>query len=210
MQRLQQAGDVTALELGSGAVGMAGLSLAWQLRHQQQRPGGRHARVILTDHEPAVLRQLQDNVTRNQHVYLNDDCNGDGESLMTTVECQVASLDWGHHHDAASWNALLGCRLDLIFGSELVYTPETATACRDCILSLTERFPLCLVCIVQIVDREGWRTIFLPGLRQAGLFVVEQAVDVDCDAAANAMMKRGGSLDRFDFGICYMSRTKFT
>eukprot|EP00977_Amphora_coffeiformis_P025962 scaffold23288_cov171-Amphora_coffeaeformis.AAC.2 len=200
--RLTQEGDVTALELGSGAVGIAGLCMAWRLGQQTK---GRCHRLILSDRDDALLRQLKYNLSNNLHIVHRVKGNED----TNAVDCQVVSLDWGKPN-GVDWDVLLlGRQLDIIFGSELVYTPETATACRDCILELTERFPLALVCIVQIVDREGWQNIFLPGLRSAGLFVVEEAVDVDCDAAANSMMKRGGSLDRFDFGICYSSRTKF-
>jgi len=202
-QRLTQKGNITALELGSGAIGIAGLSMAWQLA--QQTKGGNDHRIILSDRDDALLRQLKNNISNNLHIL-----QGAEDNHASTVECQVISLDWAQPPTAVDWDLLLvGRRLDIIFGSELVYTRETAAACRDCILDLTERFPLSLVCIVQIVDRDGWQNIFLPGLRNAGLFVAEEAVDVDCDTAANLMMKRGGSLDRFDFGICYVSRSEF-
>lgn len=193
--RIDQPGDVTALELGSGAVGIAGLCMTWRLK---QKNGGFH-QVIMSDNEDVLLRQLNENVSNNLHIL-------DRGNEATTVDCRVVLIDWDKSTD---WDSVLGGRLDIIFGSELVYTPENAAACRDCILALTQLFPHALVCICQIVDREGWGNIFLPGLRHAGLFVVEEAVDVDCDGAANLMMKRGGSLDRFDFGICYISRSKF-
>ena len=197
--------SVTVLELGSGAVGLAGLVLAWCYQ-QHQTEKGKRRRVILTDYDHHVLHQLKRNVSRNAHLWQTDDKDDNA-----TICMDVTLLDWGK--PPMDWNAYLGLdtdqAVDLIIGSELVYTPENALACRDCVLSLTQQFPAALVCIVQIMDREGWQNIFLSGLQEAGLYVTENAVDVDCDAAASAMMKRGGSLDRFDFGICYISRTEF-
>lgn len=210
LQSTLQDSSVTVLELGSGAVGMAGLVLAWCFQQQQQQQQhttkGQKRRVILTDYEHHVLRQLKRNVSCNAHLWQTED-----ENDNAAICVDVNFLDWGQ--PPTDWHAYLGLvadqAIDLIIGSELVYTPENAVACRDCVLSLTQQFPAALVCIVQIVDREGWQNIFLPGLQEAGLYVTEHSVDVDCDAAASAMMKRGGSLDRFDFGICYISRTEF-
>ena len=192
---------LTVLELGSGAVGISGLCMAWYLA-QTTRKTQRHV-VILSDNETECLRQLQRNVQNNSHIYQYQE----GEAI---VDCRVQQIYWGQTATTmqSTWNAFLNVDcVDIILGSELVYTPETAAACRDCLVSLTRQYPRALVCIVQIVDREGWQNIFLPGLRDAGLYIREEAVDVECDAAAHAMMKRGGSLDRFDFGICYMSRS---
>ena len=205
----------TVVELGSGAVGMAGLCLAWSLKHYAA--ARTRARIILTDYEPHVLRQLQRNVDQNAHLWRSSlaattTCDEDA-TKTNNVNVDVKFLDWGR--PPADWHDYLGLSnrndtIDLIVGSELVYTPENAAACRDCVLSLTARFPAALVCIIQIVDRPGWANIFVPGLREvAGLYVREESVDVDCDAAASVMMKRGGSLDRFDFGICYISRKEF-
>jgi hypothetical protein len=191
-QRLAAADDLVALELGSGAVSRPGICLAWRL---EQRPG--HHRILLSDRDDALLAQQARNVARNATLWKNPATAG------TSVDVSVISLDWGV---AVDWDELVGPQVDLVFGAELVYTPETAMACGDCVRSLLDRYPTALVCIVQIVDREGWRTIFLPGLRDAGLYVQEEPIDPDCEAHANRMMKRGGSLDRFDFGICYISR----
>ena len=201
---LTQRRSITALELGSGAVGLAGIVLAWKLAQNSTQTTTEYSttlcicqqksRVILSDCETKLVRQLQRNVRANSHVF------------EPNVDCTVVQLDWNDVGDAEL--PLDNQPLDLIFGSELVYTPNTATACRDCIVHLTQQYPNALVCIVQIVDRPGWLDIFVPGLQQQGLHVRQATVDAEVDALAQQLLPRGGSLDRFAFGILYASRNE--
>jgi hypothetical protein len=92
--------------------------------------------------------------------------------------------------------------------SELVYTPTTAKACLHALLHWTATCPTALICILQVTDREGWTDILVPGLQEAGLYVRQECVDADHDAVAEQLVPRGGTLDRFAFGILYASRTK--
>lgn len=115
--------DLTALELGSGAVGLAGLSLASRL----SQSGARKSHIFLSDNVASLVVQLQQNVRANKKIY------------SPQVECSVLCLDW---NEAATWDLP---PLDLIFGSELVYTPATAKACLHAILHWTANCPEALV-----------------------------------------------------------------
>lgn len=112
--------SVTVLELGSGAVGLAGLVLAWCYQQHQTEKGQRR-RVLLTDYEHHVLHQLKRNVSRNAHLLQTD--FDDNE----TICIDVTPLDWGK--PPTDWNAYFGLgadqAIDLIIGSELVYTQKT-------------------------------------------------------------------------------------
>jgi hypothetical protein len=101
--------------------------------------------------------------------------------------------------------------LQLVVGSELVYTPETARACAKSVTFLLERYPRLLVLIIQVIHRDGWSNAFLPLLRDQTNFVIhEECIPVDCDTMARDLIPTGGTLDRFDFGACYIYRSDAT
>lgn len=189
---------VTALELGSGAVGLSGLALIWRLAHcscddNQDTLEQRQHRVILTDNEPRVLKKLQENITMNLARMRRT-------IPATTIlpEVQVRPLDW--NESAQQTLPLESQGLDLIFGSELVYTRETANACAAIVSNLLDQHRKAKVVIVQVTDRDGWSNIFVPYLQER-FSVTESTIDREIHDAATRMIPHGGTLDRMDFGL---------
>jgi hypothetical protein len=130
----------TVLELGSGAVGLAGLSLAARLEDESKT-------IILSDvGDYGILNHLQKNVDRNDHVAAH-------ASII------VRKIDWS---DSKIIDDLP--KIDLIVGSELIYTLETALSCSSFIKKLLNHNPDCVTLIVQVIDRPGWND-FLASLR---------------------------------------------
>jgi Lysine methyltransferase len=195
----------SCLEIGSGAIGLVGLSLALS-------PAS-FATIWLTDNDPDVLAQLRLNVKNNTPLqssfrYLEEAAEHGCEQL---TRVGVALLDW---YDNA-WPAPLlpeNSNFRLVVGSELIYSQDTAEACASIthrIFQRPESMHILMV-IVQVADRDGWSNVFLPLLRSnPDLLVAEQQlVDSDIHQAAAAMIPHGGSLDRFDFSVCFVCRRR--
>jgi hypothetical protein len=169
------------LELGSGAVAVSGLACAIALgRHFEQ------ATVILTGNDPLVLDQLKVNVDRNQ------------QHFPKHVDIQVQSLDWNDYSDSLDSSVL---SLDLVIGSELVYTQETATACTDLLVHLLARHPKLKIVIVQVTDRFGWNEILVPRLESVGARISRLPLSSETHEVASTMMQNGGDLDTFAYGV---------
>jgi hypothetical protein len=192
-----QGGNINSLELGSGAVGLSGLALALILAERQ---GSRH-RVYLTDNESHVLQQLEYNVKENVARI-----HKEHTAISLPVIC-VLSLDW---NDSDIVDTGLERQLNLVVGSELVYTKETAEACATIVRSLVEQSPNVLIVIVQVRDRDGWNNSFLPNLRRDGTLCVQEEALTDASLHETAcnMIRHGGNLDRFDYGVCYVQSTQ--
>jgi hypothetical protein len=186
------------LELGSGAVGLSGMTLAAVLSNMYP-PG---AKVILTDleSETGVLNNLQENVKRNM-------------SMFPNVGVDVQALDWNDFVDNKRVSESRLRPLDLVMGSELVYTPETAVACGGVVAHLLHNNPNLLVLIIQVTDRPGFETHFLPLLQKKFNVRVEQPLDSELyDVASGIVVDAGGrlmggTLDRFAYGACWISST---
>jgi hypothetical protein len=184
-----------AIELGSGAVGLPGISLGWMLSKWRC-----NARVLLTDNDSQCLAQLEANVQsclqqwQNEQPFLQDD-------LLT-----VHYLDWGDGIESLR-STLSGMqRVDLVIGSELVYNPVNALACYSVVESMLQAFPGVLVIIVQVVERDGWKNVFLSNLQSnPAILVHEASIPLAIHEAAAKLVPMGGALDRFDFGVCYIS-----
>jgi predicted nicotinamide N-methyase len=167
------------LELGSGAVALSGLACAIALgRHFEQ------ATIILTDNDPPVLDQLKVNVDRNQ------------QHFPKHVDIQVQSLDW---NDSDSLDSSV-LSLDLVIGSELVYTQETATACMDLLVHLLERHPKLKIVIVQVTDRFGWNEIMVPRLESVGARISQLSLSSETHEVASTMIQYGDTLDVSAYG----------
>jgi hypothetical protein len=219
---LQDSPSSTALELGSGAVGLSGLTLACILAHRGNNRRGEHngdsssndpglddepvlstARVVLTDNDPLVLQQLQVNVqSTKQHFSEN-------YPELVLPEVKVLPLDW---NDAGAISAVVATgaakqAVRLVVGSELVYTADNARACADAISTILRDNPQVLVVIVQVTDREGWNNVFLPALyEEEGVRIRTDVADAHLHDLASKLIPIGGTTDRFDFGVCYISR----
>jgi len=185
--------EIHCLELGSGAVGLSGMALAAVL--DKTYP---HSSILLTDltSESGILENLQENVQRNKPSYPNGDV-------------RVQPLDWNDYTDHESAPSLPS--LDLVVGSELVYTEETAIACAAVITRLLHDNPNLTVLIIQVTDRPGFETHFLPLLQTNFVVRVQQPLDAELHEAASRTVagvgeQLGGTLDRFAYGACWIRR----
>ncbi|EEC50853.1 predicted protein [Phaeodactylum tricornutum CCAP 1055/1] len=117
--------SLSILELGSGAVGLSGIVSNLLL---SRRPGTH--RVYLTDRDPNILKQLEQNVMQyNEHLRKH-------YPAIKEEHMEVQNLDW---NDGSACSRLKD--LDLVIGSELVYTLETAKGCASCVQILLKNNP---------------------------------------------------------------------
>lgn len=190
------------LELGSGAVGLSGMTLAAVLSRMYPS----RAEVLLTDleSETGVLKRLEENVQRNMRMFPN-------------VAVNVQALDW-NDFTSMDRETLSESRLqpfDLVVGSELIYTEDTAVACASILTHLLHNNPNLLVLIIQVTDRPGFETHFLPLLQKEFSVRVEQPLDSELYDVASGIVVgvgdqlMGGTLDRFAYGACWISNTNY-
>ena len=173
-----------------------------------------NASIFLTDNDTEVLAQLKANVANNQHCW-----NGSLSSApqferrlphSTTTNIQVKKLDWDDGLSCmANWWMDVDTKdnqdghdvdVDLIIGSELVYTESTALACANLLIQMLAKYPSVRILIVQVMDRYGWEEIFLPKMVQAGASVQNIVLGTDVHEAASTMILPGGTLDRYAYG----------
>jgi predicted nicotinamide N-methyase len=202
---------INVLELGSGAVGLAGLvaglSITGYLHTIARNNDHPKCRVILTDHEPNVLQQLEQNIQSNQvklkHQFPKNDL----------PEYAVQNLDWNDDVEVNSLldeNDIAERHWQLVIGSELIYNDATSYACINIVLQLLQSNPDVVIVIVQIADRDGWNDIFVPTLRKTrGICVHEESPltsnSVFLHEVATKLIPHGGTLNRYsDFAVCYI------
>jgi hypothetical protein len=201
----------TALELGSGAVGLVGITLGLilaQLRKSRKMGEENKTKgmatnvphVIMTDSDPDVLGHLKCNVD-NTVLRLQEE---NKEILLPTM-FSVEELDW-NNFDNNSLFSSQNTKIQLVIGSELVYTNDTAQACSKMVLALLTQHPNALVYILQVVDRDGWTNQFLPTIaKHSNLVVKEESIqNSELHDVASSIIPQGGTLDRFAFGACYI------
>ena len=170
--------DFMVLELGSGAVGLSGFACAIAVGRKNSS-----SKVFLTDNDPDVLKQLEKNIHNCQ-------------DLMPSNVCLEAThLDWG---DFAASDVPQG--IDLVIGSELVYTDDTGTACANLLLELLANNDSIKIIIVQVVDRYGWKEILIPKLEAIGASIQPIDLSAETHATAMKMIPRGGTLDPYSYG----------
>eukprot|EP00980_Cylindrotheca_fusiformis_P014862 scaffold4056_cov115-Cylindrotheca_fusiformis.AAC.6 len=184
--------DSVLLELGSGAVGLAGLACAVVMG--RKKGVASRCKIILTDNIPSVLETLQSNVSRNQGALL---LSSDFEQK---VEVEVQHFDWND-----------GCNMigaaDFVFGSELVYTHETAMACCKVMEEFLNTYPNIRIWVIQITDRYGWLDIVVPQLESLkGVSVATVPIPSDVHDLASTMIARGRTLDREAYGAFFISK----
>lgn len=178
--------DIHCLELGSGAVGLSGMTLAAVLNGICPR----HATVLLTDlAQDGILTNLEANACRNK-------------SMFPQVNVQVQPLDWNDYRDNEAVPSLPS--VDLVLGSELVYTDDTAVACAAVVTRLLRDNPKLVVLIIQVMDRPGFETTCLPILQKDFEVRVEQPLDAELHDLASSVVVLGGTLDRFVYGACWI------
>lgn len=184
-------GDFVVLELGSGAVGLSGLACAVALGRRKE--GKARCKVILTDNDLPVLEKLRSNVSRNEEAVLS--------ISDQTMEISVQHLDWNDGCDES-----LIAAVDLVLGSELVYTEETAIACCNLLESLLNTKCGMDIWIVQVTDRYGWLDIVVPRLESVkGVSILPVPISADAHKLASSMMPMGGAMDRYAYGAFCIS-----
>lgn len=129
------------IELGSGVALPAGLLLALRCRQHDQ---GGEGRVCMTDHEPACLDSLCDEMALRQ---------GHDGALEGGVAATVALLDWEQPHATLP----PPCHtFDLAIGSALCYSPEHVEPLLATLKHLLGPAAVREVVVIQIRDRPGW------------------------------------------------------
>ena len=198
-------GDGGILELGSG-LGMVGLA-AYAAARESSRSAcieQTNTRLVITDrNDEGILSLLKTNVDTNLSQMCGDDCNNPqtfGEKPCISVE----AWDWievsRHFHtlDKEHTDNIDSCErafprgpFNLILGSALIYLPDHAAPCADTIyyyLSDNTTNDLCpshvsakrmkrQAIIVQLPDRSGVATHFLPRCCELGLQVTCSPLD---------------------------------
>ena len=212
--------DLRILELGSGAIGLPGISFAAALSQRQERfPSWT---VILTDNDKSLLKRLEANVRSNVNsnkILLSN--NGDRIESLENRNINVEYLEWDLERNDSDNNEdgndkiiesksthdrLLSA--DIVIGSELVYTRETAIALVKVLFSLLDRNPAVKIWIVQVTDRYGWKEIVIPALESEKNISIENIpLTYDIHEVASTMIPMGGALDRYAFGAFCISNT---
>jgi hypothetical protein len=172
--------EIVALELGSGAVGLSGFACAVALSSRALKAAS--SRVLLTDNDSDVLKQLGKNIENNKSL------------ISSNVNIEARHLDW------ADFTPDLPETIDLVIGSELVYTNDTGSACAKLILELLKRHNKIKIVIVQVVDRFGWNEILIPKLEEAGASIQAIHLSAETHATAMKLIPRGGTLDPYAYG----------
>lgn len=172
------------IELGSGVIGLAGMTLAWIIaQHDLQRYGDSDdglqvdTKIVMTDYDDIVLRQLETNVQETKkrlRQYF-------GERASRFVpEMEAAHLDWNDYDQdqpllmqtaeldpdkgSLDENGKEPYSVTFVCGAALVYTEETE-ACADQVAKILQLHPQAVVWLVQW-PREGWFQVFQMQLKQ--------------------------------------------
>ena len=188
--------------------------------------------VYLTDNDPDILEQLERNVQHNMskilpppfippHVDVDDEQNHkqqhseqDNWNLKNESPVKVFHLDWDvlndndddedSDDDDNNNNKILD-GVDLVIGSELVYTESTGRALLKILKLILRTNPNVVIWIVQVFDRYGWTEIVLPGLDNDSSVHIElyDTIPIDIHQVASTLIPMGGTLDRYAFGaVC--------
>ena len=190
------------LELGSGLgiVGLTAAAAALSVHSDlQSNVCCSTARVVLSDlNNKQILSQLQKNIHANLDAIVAASNKPDSEKNLLSITAEAC--DWMDVSTLLNADADISsntknnfpcARFNLILGSALVYFPEHASACANTLFyyltsresigksdttskdSAMERKAI----IVQLVDRCGFSTHFLPRCRSLGLTITSQDLD---------------------------------
>jgi predicted nicotinamide N-methyase len=150
------------------------------------------------------------------------------DGTIQTKKILVEALDWSndnmsqqqHHDDNENENSdsVLSSQatIDLVIGSELVYTSETAHALVKILFRLLDDNPYIQIWIVQVIDRYGWSEIVLPTLLQAQsshnntkhkIHIQSIPISWTIHDMASSMIPMGGTLDRHAYGAFCITNT---
>lgn len=162
--------STTILELGAGAIGLVGMTMAWIL--SQQEHSYTNSKILLTDNDPECLDQLEVNIQsvfkslQEYHHHPEDQEEEESKTSSTTFsslpEIKSKFLDWDDH--GVDQAVLMDDKIDLVVGAELAYTTNNALALQ--VAKILEVNPKAVVWIVQF-PRNGWFQVFQMQLKQA-------------------------------------------
>ena len=182
--------------------------------------------IYLTDNDPDVLEQLKRNVQRNmskilppfvpphdgdevkQQQQLQQQPEQEKEwNLKKETPVKVSHLDWDvpNNGDGGDDNSKILDGVDLVIGSELVYTESTGHALLKVLKQLLRKNRDVVIWIVQVFDRYGWTEIVVPGLESDPSVHIElyDTIPINTHQVASTLIPMGGTLDRYAFGaVC--------
>jgi hypothetical protein len=168
------------IELGSGVLGLVGMTLAWIMA---QRGCGPSTTIVMTDYDTEVLHQLDQNVKETKR-RLDEYFGEDAETRVPQLD--LAHLDWNEYdqdqpllmrrrqpatndddnnddnNDDHQEERLYS--ISFVCGAALVYTEETV-ACADQVAKILQLHPQAAVWVVQW-PRKGWFHVFQLQLQQ--------------------------------------------
>lgn len=173
-EKAERPSTAMMIELGSGVVGLVGMTLAWILAQQSCGPT---TKIVMTDYDGDVLRQLERNVKETQRrlfEYFGQD------AVSKVPQLEAAHLDW-NEYDRDQPLLLQTVSADeedddkdsqdeerypvtFVCGAALVYTEETE-ACADQVAKILQMHPQAAVWVVQW-PRKGWFQVFQMQLKQ--------------------------------------------
>jgi hypothetical protein len=170
--------------------------------------------------------------------------------LLQPPLVEVRHLDWNDYRNKNGHDVDQDIgTVDLIVGSELVYTPELGIACAATIRHLLLRTPAATppshddttstshyekehacALVVQVLDRDGFETDFLPALQndpalhvcleQISCDIYDQACAVVASSSSSQPSRSsstsshgnilGGTMDRFQYRACWIRKTTTT
>jgi hypothetical protein len=173
-QDLQLSKNTAVLELGAGAIGLVGMTMAWILSQQQHSSSSSSeskskSTIFLTDNDPECLEQLERNsesVLRSLQEYhhpMHGGAQGEESNISMSLLPEITTkfLDWEQH--SLSQAVLVEHPIDLVVGAELAYTMNNALALQ--VAKILELNPNAVVWIVQF-PRNGWFQVFQMQLKQ--------------------------------------------
>jgi hypothetical protein len=174
------------LELGSGTVGLAGMTMAWIVaQHERdnkklQDSSNSRFKVMLTDYDHDCLEQLERNAvgvrrTFREYFSMNGSNDDDGKDNVNSnsngiiPDIDVVHLDWNEYDQDQSPIFPENANIDdddihytnnisFACGAALVYTEDTA-ACVDQVAKILRLHPKSVVWVVQW-PRGGWFNVF--------------------------------------------------
>ena len=189
MQNAHHNSDGGILELGSG---LRIVSLAAIAAAMQQFDDGVCNRIVITDRNDSdILTHLKKNVDANIMQYQRYNANN-SISVEACDWVQLSTLLQSHDIDrqgsTSTFDLFPRGPFNLILGSALIYIPDHAAACADTIyyyLSDADDDNSCnttasksrKAIIVQLPDRSGFITHFIPRCRELGLNVLCKKID---------------------------------
>lgn len=184
------------LELGSGTKALPGFAAAISLSAFNQQLSSWSVR--LTDNDKDCLEQLKANVQANESKIIWAEGNLD-------KQINVKYVDWRDDFNSSDKSSLL--QANVVIGSELVYTKETAHALVNILTKLLVYNDAIDIWIVQVTDRSGWQEIVVPAMEAHPEVTVETIpLTWHIHEMACSMIPMGGALDRHAFGAYHFSK----